>query len=649
MIAANSENDPTLPQGSVSDVPTPRESAAELGQRAELCLRAPREPRSVVQALQLVSQARALLGPVPGPLTPKLDHLVAMATRWAGGDLAKAAALDRGAYNISLEQAPEEAILFAAEWGDWGWDNALWAEAAEGYDSAHRALRRFVLRYVLDDAERLDVVANTKYATRGAFALGLTGRLQDGILLLERACDLVFGGNADQRALQRLATVNPDLNARVLGAIASKANSLKLASENFGLDAYGNLTAAAQQAQEALDAAVIDVRAIDGFADFALPSGWSDVQAALFYTPLVYLIATDKGAVAWIVNQMPDGQLRVAVAPLAANIEAIRKAAMPFINAEFGQPRADARAALDSLLDWLGVAIMVPVRDALATLGYESGQIGLRPFGMLNYLPLHAARSPGPAGTTAFPSGDITYIYSARAFAQARRQDGAMPLGKSLIIDNPRPLPVEFDPLKLADFEAAVVGARHAGDVLTGSKANTERVMAALPEAALIHFICHGTVARDLGYSGILLLANQEIFTYRHLRRLPELRARLAVLSACSSGAAGVMVEHPLSLPAAFLAAGVRAVIGTLWHADELASLLLVTRFYDLWSSKATPAAALGQACDWLRTSTAETLRDQTTAVVLASPAGAALRDAPAAAIPYAHPWYTAAFFVAGA
>ncbi len=620
-------------------------SAASLGYAAS---RLPRTAEGAGTALAMVRRAQGMLAPgTADPLYPKLRHVEAMALRTLGDPDHVAAGLDREAWSLSLDRAPSDAIAFAADWGEWAWARDLWDEAAEAYDSAHRAMRRFLLRQVGEEAERLKVLANTTYACRGAYALGKAGRARDAIILLERACDLVFALNADKADLPRLAAADAALKARFDRAGAAKRAVHGNAADGFGLDRFGNLTPAARAAQAEEDAVVFAIRALPGFGTFALPSGWDDVARAVASTPLAYLAPTDKGMCCWVLAPGPETPVRALEIALDVGIEAIVAASRPFIAAEFGSPRADSRAALDALHDWLGRSIMAPVQAALIAHGWGGGPVALRVFGLLSLLPLHTATIDG---TPVFSPGAVTFAYSARSLARSFARADTRPEGGALIVDNPRPLPPQFDLLRLSGSEAAVVSARVPGTVLAGPRVTTARLEAALPEATLAHLICHGTVDNRMGYSGVLVLANFESFTYRHLRRLPWLSARLVVMSACRSGAAGITVEHPLSLPAAFLAAGAAGVVGTFWHADEMASLLLVTRFYALWlDDRLTPAAALGGAQHWLATSRADTLRSSVSADALASPPGRMLREAAADSAVFAHPWFWAAFFLAGA
>jgi hypothetical protein len=152
--------------------PTLRREAT-LGRLAEIYLQTPASTGYANKALKLVRNALETTGK-GDPLYPKLRHLQAMALRWIsdpeeGVDKAraKAAESDREAWQLSLETAPAEAILFANQWADWAWDRSLWAEAGEAYSNAHRALRRFSVRQLGDPEDRVDLQAGSNLATRG--------------------------------------------------------------------------------------------------------------------------------------------------------------------------------------------------------------------------------------------------------------------------------------------------------------------------------------------------------------------------------------------------------------------------------------------------------------------------------------------------
>jgi CHAT domain-containing protein len=81
---------------------------------------------------------------------------------------------------------------------------------------------------------------------------------------------------------------------------------------------------------------------------------------------------------------------------------------------------------------------------------------------------------------------------------------------------------------------------------------------------------------------------------------------RLAILSACETGLPGLdNIDEVVSLPIGLMQAGVAGVISSLWSVDETSTMMLLTRFYDLWRKKGLePAIALHQAQQWMHSTT---------------------------------------------
>jgi CHAT domain-containing protein len=87
---------------------------------------------------------------------------------------------------------------------------------------------------------------------------------------------------------------------------------------------------------------------------------------------------------------------------------------------------------------------------------------------------------------------------------------------------------------------------------------------------------------------------------------------RLAVLSACQTGLVDIarIPDEAVGLPAGLLQAGVPTVVGTLWPVEDIATSLLVGRFYreHLGEGEGDAAAALGRARSWMQAATADEL-----------------------------------------
>jgi CHAT domain-containing protein len=141
--------------------------------------------------------------------------------------------------------------------------------------------------------------------------------------------------------------------------------------------------------------------------------------------------------------------------------------------------------------------------------------------------------------------------------------------------------------------------------VLSGDEATRERVIEELPRHGVHHFICHGRADERDALASCLRLPDADL-TVRDLLAVRLSGTSLAFLSACETG-----VPHPelfdelVGLPSALLEAGAGAVIGSLWEVPGQATVLLASRFYELWLLRGKPPVeALNQAQRWLRDST---------------------------------------------
>jgi CHAT domain-containing protein len=130
-----------------------------------------------------------------------------------------------------------------------------------------------------------------------------------------------------------------------------------------------------------------------------------------------------------------------------------------------------------------------------------------------------------------------------------------------------------------------------------------------LSQARVVHFATHGILdAKQPENSGLVLslfmpagLAQDGYLRVNDINRL-KLSADLVVLSSCESGLGKDLgSEGIIGLPHAFLQAGARRVIASLWKVDDEAAAALMTSFYQALKGGSSPAAALGQAQRRLR------------------------------------------------
>lgn len=117
-------------------------------------------------------------------------------------------------------------------------------------------------------------------------------------------------------------------------------------------------------------------------------------------------------------------------------------------------------------------------------------------------------------------------------------------------------------------------------ELLLGDQATREALLESLSAASLVHLAAHGRVdAGDPRRTG-LVLSGGELLTVPDILEL-ELDADLAVLSACSTARGAVFAgEGVQSLAQAFLRAGARSVVASLWQVDDASTAALMQAFY---------------------------------------------------------------------
>jgi CHAT domain-containing protein/Tfp pilus assembly protein PilF len=241
--------------------------------------------------------------------------------------------------------------------------------------------------------------------------------------------------------------------------------------------------------------------------------------------------------------------------------------------------------------------------EPLDEAGYLKGKqlLVVGPHLELHYVPFQALLRPSPSGERFLvESFDVAYMPSASAWAQLAQRRTRAPGGGLLVV---APVP---DALPHSADEARAVS-RHdpLSEVLLGSSATETRFLELAPSRRIIH----------LATTGVLNSWNP-LFSYLRLHpssgtdgRLDvhevfglTLRADLVVLSACETGlSTGARRQVPpgddwVGLVRAFLYAGARSVLASLWRVDDQATALLMGRFYAGLQDKGSTAAALAEA-----------------------------------------------------
>ena len=142
---------------------------------------------------------------------------------------------------------------------------------------------------------------------------------------------------------------------------------------------------------------------------------------------------------------------------------------------------------------------------------------------------------------------------------------------------------------------------------LTGKAASKDEVLRRIGSVALVHIAAHGQQG-----SGQIFLAPNATRKNKYPQeddyilkiadvQAVQLRARLVVLSCCHSGQGDVKAEGVVGIARAFLGAGARSVLVTLWAVDDKATMEFMNKFYQHLRDGKSASVSLSLAMKYLR------------------------------------------------
>ncbi|XP_044167747.1 tetratricopeptide repeat protein 28-like [Acropora millepora] len=182
----------------------------------------------------------------------------------------------------------------------------------------------------------------------------------------------------------------------------------------------------------------------------------------------------------------------------------------------------------------------------------------------------------------------------------------------ALLVGNPclKELKKPLADLPCAQEEVEMIASILNTRTLTRKQATKAEVVKRLSSVGLIHIAAHGNertgeiaLCPNPGWTSKFPQKKDYILTMSDVQAA-NLRARLVVLSCCHSGRGRISKgEGVVGIARAFLAAGARSVLVTLWAIDDEATMVFMKSFYQHLKEGKTASAALHRSMKSFRES----------------------------------------------
>ena len=523
-----------------------------------------------------------------------------------------------------LTASPTERLVAARWWGQCAIMAGIPESAIEGYTAAIELLP-LVAWHGLDQPTREHHLGEwAGLASDAAAAAVAAGDPLRAVELLEAGRSMLWTQALHLR--QDLATLQdraPDLAAALEASRAVLDTSSTSLIRDLDTAEDTDRRRAAEQgmleerrrAARDWDAAVAQIRQIEGFEHFLRPVPFTDLRTVASGGPVVIVNVSRHGSHALVLTPAagPDSGPAVLVADLPAApmgtvidqantlLATLARAGAP--DTEW-QAREDGRHAVFGVLEWCWEAITEPVLAALGHTRTPQGRIEewprvwWCPTGQATVLPLHAAgRHPrtahqhqamGEAAAVAeCVAGRVISSYTptlaALIRARARPIPGRVRLLAVGVPDAPGYVP-GVSPLPAVPAELQVLASYlpppEDATQLLGAAATRQAVLDALPGYSWLHLSCHGFQHPDDASLSAFLLDDQRL-TLADLAALDLRETDLAYLSACQTAAGDLeLLDEARHLAAALQLTGYRHVLATLWSISDAAAPAMADTTY---------------------------------------------------------------------
>ena len=166
-----------------------------------------------------------------------------------------------------------------------------------------------------------------------------------------------------------------------------------------------------------------------------------------------------------------------------------------------------------------------------------------------------------------------------------------------------------LEQLAWAEKEVQMVGKILQTEPLVGKQATKDEVLTRISSVALVHIAAHGkmetgeiALAPNTTRSSVNPAREDYLLTIKDVLKA-QIRARLVVLSCCHSARGEVKSEGVVGIARAFLGAGARSVLVSLWAIDDEATMEFMKVFYQQLVHGRSASEALNKAMKSMRES----------------------------------------------
>ena len=178
----------------------------------------------------------------------------------------------------------------------------------------------------------------------------------------------------------------------------------------------------------------------------------------------------------------------------------------------------------------------------------------------------------------------------------------------ALLVGNPWVQGVVHEGKTLVQLEWAEKEVQMIGEILqtlplVGKQATKDEVLRRISSVALVHIAAHGKM--ETGEIALAANAKRQedyLLTMKDVLKA-QIRARLVVLSCCHSARGEVKSEGVVGIAWAFLGAGARSVLVSLWAIDDEATVEFMKFFYQQLVRGRSASEALNKAMKSMRES----------------------------------------------